>query len=203
MSKNVSNNFKNIIKAGGPFYSYVIMTLSNGTEITLTSENDFTVSGTGYSEGGESGFPLGSAVSKSVTLRLDNTTMTGALQDVNSDNILDTQNDEIITQENSLGNDYYYSRFTLYTEADLPDGTTERIQEGVFTVIDSVAPGDVLEITGYDAQVSDNGDGTQNYHIHMSFTSLEGTSLTFRVIQQTDTNESTEVLGSYTLNLGE
>lgn len=150
MSKNVSNNFKNIIKAGGPFYSYVIMKLSNGTEITLTSENDFTISGTGYSEGENSGFPLGSALSKTVTLNLDNTTMTGALQDVDSDNILDTQNDEIITQENSLGNDYYYARFTLYTEADLPDGTTERIQEGVFTVIDSVAPGDVLEITGYD-----------------------------------------------------
>lgn len=150
MSKNVSNNFKNIIKAGGPFYSYVIMKLSNGTEITLTSENDFTISGTGYSEGENSGFPLGSALSKTVTLNLDNTTMTGALQDVDSDNILDTQNDEIITQENSLGNDYYYARFTLYTEADLPDGTTERIQEGVFTVIDSVAPGDVLEITGND-----------------------------------------------------
>ena len=63
--------------------------------------------------------------------------------------------------------------------------------------------GNPLNLAGYSAQVTDNGDGTQTCQIHMSFTSLEGTSLTFQVIQQTDANESTEVLGSYTLNLGE
>ena len=45
MAKNVSNNFKNIIKNGGPFYSYAVMTLADGTVIELSSENDFTISG--------------------------------------------------------------------------------------------------------------------------------------------------------------
>ena len=125
MAKNVSNNFKNVIKAGGPFYTYATVTLKDGTELTYTSESDFTISGTEYSEGIESGFSLGEAVSKMITLNLDNT---------------DAQNDY----------DYYYARITLYTEADMPDGTVERIREGIFTVIDSVAPGETLEITAYD-----------------------------------------------------
>ena len=63
MSKNVSNEFKNIIKSGGPFYPYIKMTLSDGTELNLTADNDFLVDGdTGYSEGSESGFPLGAAI---------------------------------------------------------------------------------------------------------------------------------------------
>lgn len=150
MAKNVSNNFKNIIKNGGPFYSYAVMTLADGTVIELSSENDFTISGSGYSEDSESGFPLGSALSKAITLSLDNTVTPEPLQDTVSDNILDTQNEEILTEKKSKNYDYYYARIVLYTEADLPDGTTERIQEGIFTVIDSVTPGDVLEINAYD-----------------------------------------------------
>lgn len=150
MAKNVSNNFKNIIKNGGPFYSYAVMTLADGTVIELSSENDFTISGSGYSEDSESGFPLGSALSKAITLNLDNTVTPEPLQDTVSDDILDTQNDEILTERKSKNYDYYYARIVLYTEADLPDGTTERIQEGIFTVIDSVTPGDVLEINAYD-----------------------------------------------------
>lgn len=125
MSKNVSNEFKNIIKSGGPFYPYIKMTLSDGTELNITADNDFLVDGdTGYSEGSESGFPLGAAISKKITFLVNN----------NPD------------QEY----DYYYARLTLYTEADLLSGTTERIQEGIFTIIDSVKPGDTLEITAYD-----------------------------------------------------
>lgn len=150
MSKNVSNQFKNIIKNGGPFYAYAVMTLADGTEITLTSENDFTVSGSGYSEESDSGFPFGSALSKIITLNLDNTVTSEPLKDTQSENILDTQNNTIIVIRKSEKYDYYYARIVLYTEADLPDGTTERVQEGIFTVIDSVTPGDVLEITAYD-----------------------------------------------------
>ena len=125
MSKNVSNEFKNIIKSGGPFYPYIKMTLSDGTELNLTADNDFLVDGdTGYSEGSESGFPLGAAISKKITFLVNN----------NPD------------QEY----DYYYARLTLYTEADLLSGATESIQEGMFTIIDSVKPGDTLEITAYD-----------------------------------------------------
>ena len=175
MAKNVSNNFKNIIKNGGPFYSYAVMTLADGTVIELSSENDFTISGSGYSEDSESGFPLGSALSKAITLNLDNTVTPEPLQDTVSDDILDTQNDEILTERKSKNYDYYYSRIVLYTEADLPDGTTERIQEGIFTVIDSVTPGDVLEINAYDDM----------YKADVEFTS----SLTYPVSAQMLLNE--------------
>ena len=175
MAKNVSNNFKNIIKNGGPFYSYAVMTLADGTVIELSSENDFTISGSGYSEDSESGFPLGSALSKAITLNLDNTVTPEPLQDTVSDDILDTQNDEILTERKSKNYDYYYARIVLYTEADLPDGTTERIQEGIFTVIDSVTPGDVLEINAYDDM----------YKADVEFTS----SLTYPVSAQMLLNE--------------
>lgn len=150
MSKNVSNEFKNIIKSGGPFYPYIKMTLSDGTELNLTADNDFLVDGdTGYSEGSESGFPLGAAISKKITFLVNN----------NPD------------QEY----DYYYARLTLYTEADLLSGATERIQEGIFTIIDSVKPGDTLEITAYDDM----------YKSDVNFTS----SLTYPVSAQQLLNE--------------
>lgn len=150
MAKNVSNNFKNIIKNGGPFYSYAVMTLADGTVIELTSENDFSISGSGYSEDSERGFPLGVALSKAITLNLDNTITSETLKDTESVDILDIQGDEITVTDKSAKRDYYYARIALYTEANLPDGKIERIREGIFTVIDSVAPGDVLEITAYD-----------------------------------------------------
>ena len=124
--KNVSNQFKDVIKAGGPFYAYANVKLSNNTQFTLDSEDDFYIDGNNYSESGGSGFPIGVAMSKQITLSLDNSD--GRYSDY----------------------DFYGAVITLYTEADLPNGTVERIPEGIFTVIDSVAPGDVLEITAYD-----------------------------------------------------
>lgn len=124
--KNVSNEFKNIIKSGGPFFSYATVVLADGTSLTLDSYDDFSDDGNSYSESGGDGFPLGVALSKQITINLDN---------------LDGRFSEY---------DFYGAIFTAYTEADLTDGTTERIPEGIFTVIDSVAPGDVLEITAYD-----------------------------------------------------
>ena len=125
MAKNVSNNFKNVIKEGGPFYAYASVLFADGSTQIMTSETDFSQKGNSYSEDGETGFPLGSSLSKSITLSVDAT----------------SRNNDV---------DYYQARITLYTEADLPDGTTERIQEGIFTVIDSVTPGEILEITAYD-----------------------------------------------------
>lgn len=150
MSKNVSTNFKNVIKNGGPFYSYAVITLSDGTKIDLTSDYDFLDSDNEYSEGSESGFPIGAAISKVITLNLDNTVDVVPLKDTDSENILDSHGNQILISKRSQNYDYYYARIALYTEVDLPDGTVERIQEGIFTVIDSVSPGDVLEITAYD-----------------------------------------------------
>lgn len=134
--KNVSNNFKKVIKNGGPFYSYAKVLFSDGSEITLNSEDDFSISDNGYSESGGDDLPLGSALSKTITLSLFNED--GRFSDY----------------------DFFYSQITLYTEADLEDGTQERINEGVFYVTSPVATGEVIEITAYDAMYKANKEFT-------------------------------------------
>ena len=138
MSKNVSNQFKNIIKNGGAFYAYATVKLLNGTTFTLDSETDFFATGNSYSEDAGDGFPLGSALSKQISIHLDN------------------------HDERFSGYDFYGAEIVLYTEVDIPGGTTERILEGTFTVIDSVAPGDVLDITAYDDMYKLDSDFTSN-----------------------------------------
>ena len=123
--KNVSNEFKNIIKSGGPFYAYASITLKNGEKLVLDSENDFFISGNGYSEDGGNEFPLGSALSKSITLVIDN------------------------LDERYSNYDFYYAQISLHTEADVSSGT-ERLLEGTFTVLEPTAVGDTIELVGYD-----------------------------------------------------
>lgn len=134
--KNVSNNFKKVIENGGPFYSYAKVLFSDGSEIALNSEDDFAISDNGYSESGGDDLPLGSALSKTITLSLFNED--GRFSDY----------------------DFFYSQITLYTEADLEDGTQERINEGVFYVTSPVATGEVIEITAYDAMYKTNKEFT-------------------------------------------
>lgn len=134
--KNVSNNFKKVIENGGPFYSYAKVLFSDGSEITLNSEDDFAISDNGYSESGGDDLPLGSALSKTITLSLFN------------------------EDERFSDYDFFYSQITLYTEADLEDGTQERINEGVFYVTSPVATGEVIEITAYDAMYKTNKEFT-------------------------------------------
>lgn len=152
MAKNVSTEFKNIIKAGGPFYAYAVVTLRNGKKLVLDADNDFYISGNKYAEDAGDGFPLGSAISKFITLVIDN---------------IDERYSEY---------DFYYAQISLYTEVDirkrtynswrdvsgveildvdgnriiLTDTEVERPQEGVFTIIEPVAVGDTIELTGYD-----------------------------------------------------
>lgn len=160
--KNVSNEFKNIIKSGGPFYAYASITLKNGEKLVLDSDNDFFISGNGYTEDGGDGFPLGSALSKSVTLVIDN------------------------IDERYSKCDFYYAQFSLFTEADMEnrsfdawrdvkgeeildvDGSTvmlmesriERLNEGTYTVLEPTAVGDTIEIVGYDAMYKADVDFT-------------------------------------------
>nr|DAN96375.1 MAG TPA: Putative tail protein [Caudoviricetes sp.] len=134
--KNVSDKLKNIIEKGGLFYAYAKVLFTDGTEITLDSEDDFSISDNGYSESGGDDLPLGSALSKTITLSLFNED--GRFSDY----------------------DFYYSQITLYTEADLGDGTQERINEGVFYVTSPVATGEVIEITAYDAMYKTNKEFT-------------------------------------------
>lgn len=160
--KNVSNEFKNIIKSGGPFYAYASITLKNGKKLTLDSDNDFFISGNGYTEDGGDGFPLGSALSKSVTLVIDN------------------------IDERFSKYDFYYAQISLFTEVDIEsrsydawrdvkgeeildvNGNTimltksriERLNEGTFTVLEPTAVGDTIEIVGYDAMYKADVDFT-------------------------------------------
>lgn len=160
--KNVSNEFKNIIKLGGPFYAYASITLKNGEKLYLDSENDFFISGNGYSEDGGDGFPLGSALSKSVTLVIDN------------------------INERFSEYDFYYAQISLFTEVDIENrsydawrdvngekildvnGNTiiltksriERLNEGTYTVLEPTAVGDTIEIVGYDAMYKADVDFT-------------------------------------------
>ena len=160
--KNVSNEFKNIIKSGGPFYAYASITLKNGEKLVLDSDNDFFISGNGYTEDGGDGFPLGSALSKSVTLVIDN------------------------IDERFSKYDFYYAQISLFTEADIENrsydiwrdvkgeeildinGNTimltksriERLNEGAFTVLEPTAVGDTIEIVGYDAMYKADVDFT-------------------------------------------
>lgn len=150
MAKNVSNQFKNIIKNGGPFYAYAAVTFADGSQTIMNSKTDFMATGNGYSESSEAGFPLGVAISKTITLNIDNTTAYESIQDTEGRHIQDTTGEDILANKKSVEEDYYNARIVLYTEADLPDGTQERVQEGIFTVIDSVRPDEVLEITAYD-----------------------------------------------------
>lgn len=150
MAKNVSNQFKNIIKNGGPFYAYAAVIFADGSQTIMNSKTDFMATGNGYSESSEAGFPLGVAISKTITLNIDNTTAYESIQDTEGRHIQDTTGEDILANKKSVEEDYYNARIVLYTEADLPDGTQERIQEGIFTVIDSVRPDEVLEITAYD-----------------------------------------------------
>lgn len=124
--RNVSNAFKEVIKNGGPFYAYAKFLLSDGTELIMTSQDDFYVDGNSYGQSGSGGFPIGDAISKTIDIGIDN-------------------HDDRYSKY-----DFYKAIITLYTEADLPDGTTERLQEGIFTVVDSVTPGEIIEITAYD-----------------------------------------------------
>lgn len=136
--KNVSNEFKTIEKAGGPFYAYAECTLSDGTELTFDSNSDFYAEGNSFSESGGSGFPLGVALSKQITITLDN-------------------HDERYSEY-----DFFGAKIVLYTEADLSNGAHERVLEGAFTVIDSVAPDDALEINAYDNMYKLDADFTSS-----------------------------------------
>lgn len=160
--KNVSNEFKNIIKSGGPFYAYASITLKNGKKLTLDSDNDFFISGNGYTEDGGDGFPLGSALSKSVTLVIDN------------------------IDERFSKYDFYYAQISLFTEADIENRSYDiwrdvkgeeildingntimltksrigRLNEGAFTVLEPTAVGDTIELVGYDSMYKADADFT-------------------------------------------
>lgn len=136
--KNVSTAFKQAIANNQPIYARAVIVLADTTQLTLTSQNDFFISGNGYSEGGTDGFMLGETICKTINISIDN-------------------HDGRYSKY-----DFYKSKIALLSEIDLSNGT-ESIAEGVFTVIDSVTPGEIIEFTAYDNMYKTNKPYTNTH----------------------------------------
>lgn len=125
--RSVSNSFKQVIANGGPFYAYARITLQSGTILTLTSENDFFISGNKYDQSFTAAFPMGEAVCKTIDIGINN------------------------TDDKYSAHDFDGATIVLYTEAVVAENQVERISEGTFYVLESNAVGDIIEISGADA----------------------------------------------------
>ena len=118
--------------------------------------------------------PLGSALSKSVTLVIDN------------------------IDERFSKYDFYYAQISLFTEADiesrsydawrdvkgeeildvngnmimLTKSRIERLNEGTFTVLEPTAVGDTIELVGYDSMYKADAGFTSGYLIQQQLDSF-------------------------------
>ena len=124
--KSVSTTFKNKILQNVPIYAKATATLQDNTVLNLTSENDFFITGNSYSEGGTNGFMLGEAICKTVALSIDNHDSRYSNYDFNGASIV------------------------LDSYVDITANTIEPLREGIFTVVDAVKPGDIIELTAFD-----------------------------------------------------
>ena len=124
--RTVSTEFQKVINKGGPFYAYARINLVSGTTLYLNSQHDFYVTGNRYDHSFSSEFPIGEAVCKTITLGIDN-------------------HDDRYSEH-----DFDGAQIILYTEIDTTSNTVERLQEGVFTVMDAVADDDIIEISASD-----------------------------------------------------
>lgn len=110
-------------------YPYATITLSNGTMLKITPEKDLLIDGNNHSISLGNGFPLGVAVCKTISLHIDN-------------------HDDRFSEY-----DFTNATIQLYSILESVKGSnviSETVYEGKFTVIDSVSPGSVLDITAYD-----------------------------------------------------
>lgn len=124
--RTVSTEFQRVINKGGPFYAYARINLVSGTTLYLNSQHDFYVTGNRYDHSFSSEFPIGEAVCKTITLGIDN-------------------HDDRYSEH-----DFDGAQIILYTEIDTTSNTVERLQEGVFTVMDAVTDDDIIEISASD-----------------------------------------------------
>ena len=124
--RSVSNAFKKVIKDGGPFYAYAQINLQSGGTLNLNSQDDFFVSGNKYDQSCSAAFPMGDAVCKTIDIGINNTDDTYSVHDFDG------------------------AQIVLYTEIDTDNNSVERLQEGVFNVLEAKAVGDIIEISGVD-----------------------------------------------------
>lgn len=124
--KSASFEFKKKLSEGALLYPYAVITLSDGTSLTL-DEYDFISSGNSISEGSsESKFPLGCAIAKTITISIDN------------------------SDDRYSSYDFYFARIRLSTRMQLDSGLYESVNEGYFTVINPETPGKTIVIDAVD-----------------------------------------------------
>lgn len=122
---NVSSEFRSTMQERTDFRCHAEITLANGTVLEPT-DNDFCIGGNSITDGaGCNGFPLGIAISRSITIELMNDE--GQYADV----------------------DFFGAKIRLYLTFALSQ-TTERVEMGTFTVIDPEDYGSTVKITAVD-----------------------------------------------------
>ena len=124
--RNISNQFKRAIQAGGPFYAYAVITLVDGAILRLNSQDDFFISGNRYDHSFSAAFPMGEAVCKVLDIGINN------------------------TDDKYSAKDFEGAQVVLYTEIGDINNTYERLQEGIFYVTESKSTGDIIEISAKD-----------------------------------------------------
>lgn len=122
--RNISNEFREAIQNGGPFYIYATVTLKNNTQLQLDSENDFFISGNKYDHSFSAAFPMGEAACKVLDIGINNAT------------------------DNYSANDFESAEIVLYTE--IGNNPYHRMQEGIFNVTEAKSVGDIIEISAAD-----------------------------------------------------
>ena len=124
--RNISNNFRRAIQVGGPFYAYAVITLADNTQLQLDSRDDFFISGNKYDHSFSATFPMGEAACKVLDIGINN------------------------TDDRYSAHDFDGAHIVLYTEIGDIDSTYERMQEGVFNVVEAKSTGDIIEISAAD-----------------------------------------------------
>lgn len=122
---NVSKEFEQLMNTRTDFKENAVITLLDGTVLELT-EKDFTVSNNAIIDGaGVSGLPLGVAIRRHIQIELMN------------------DNDWLSIY------DFFGAKIRLYLTFELSE-TTEKIEEGIFTVITPETYGETVIITAVD-----------------------------------------------------
>lgn len=129
------------------FRSYAVITLADGTELTVP-ESGFVIGGNRITDGaGADGLPLGVAVGRTIELSL-----------MNDDDHLASY-------------DFFGARIRLYLSFALAD-TTERIELGCFTVLEPESYGETVVITASDDMHKADRDWTATKTAPISLSSL-------------------------------
>ena len=127
-----TEEFKSLLTEGiSPLYEELDVTFPDGTKRTFLDE--ISPDGSEFSDGaGDSSFPIGSVICKTLTFDLDNT-----------DGGLDEKK-------------FYGARIIAYLTFLSEDGTKIRIKKGSFNVTDSKGYDDVISVTAMDDIVKTN-----------------------------------------------